>query len=68
MILRTPERRFSKLPDFSFEPHYIDFNGLHVHYLREGCGLVSKGSYRPPSLRPGNGSANNASICLVIFL
>ena len=38
--LRTPDERFESLPDYPFEPHYIDdlpgFEGLRVHYLDEG--------------------------------
>ncbi len=35
-ILRTPESRFNSLPGYSFEPHYMDLNGLRMHYLDEG--------------------------------
>jgi haloalkane dehalogenase len=35
-ILRTPEYRFNDLKDFKFNPHYIDINGLRMHYLDEG--------------------------------
>jgi haloalkane dehalogenase len=35
-ILRTPDERFENLPGFSFAPHYLDWNGLRVHYLDEG--------------------------------
>ncbi|MCH9651056.1 MAG: alpha/beta fold hydrolase [Deltaproteobacteria bacterium] len=39
-ILRTPENFFSDLPDFPFEPHYLEdlpgFDGLRMHYLDEG--------------------------------
>ncbi len=38
--LRTPDERFESLPDYPFEPHYIDdlpgFEGLRAHYLDEG--------------------------------
>jgi haloalkane dehalogenase len=39
--LRTPDDRFANLPDFPFEPHYVDVasgdNGaLRIHYLDEG--------------------------------
>ena len=39
--LRTPDERFTNLPDFPFEPHYVtvaDGEGgeLRVHYLDEG--------------------------------
>ena len=36
-ILRTPDERFESLPDFPFEPHYVEITGgLRVHYLDEG--------------------------------
>ncbi len=36
-ILRTPDERFASLPDFPFEPHYLELaDGLRVHYLDEG--------------------------------
>ena len=40
-ILRTPDGRFSDLPDYPFEPHYVDIDAgdgsrLRVHYLDEG--------------------------------
>ncbi len=38
--LRTPDDRFNNLPDFPFDPHYIDdlpgYDGLRIHYLDEG--------------------------------
>jgi len=35
-LLRTPDERFENLPDFPFEPHYVDINGARVHYVDEG--------------------------------
>ena len=36
-ILRTPEEQFASLPDFPFEPHYVELDeGLRVHHLDEG--------------------------------
>lgn len=40
-VLRTPEERFTGLPDFPFAPHYIDVDSgagatLRMHYLDEG--------------------------------
>lgn len=40
-VLRTPDERFSGLPDFPFEPHYVevpsgDGGTLRMHYLDEG--------------------------------
>ncbi len=37
-MLRTPDERFANLPDFPFEPHYVEINGLRVHYVDEGRG------------------------------
>jgi len=37
-ILRTPEERFRDLPDFPFQPNYLEINGVRVHYLDEGDG------------------------------
>jgi haloalkane dehalogenase len=39
-IYRTPNERFSKLPDYPYYPHYVDdlpgYEGLRMHYLDEG--------------------------------
>lgn len=37
-IIRTPEERFSALPGFPFAPHYVEINGVRVHYVDEGEG------------------------------
>jgi haloalkane dehalogenase len=37
-IYRTPEERFEGLPGFPFAPHYLDQDGLRMHYLDEGSG------------------------------
>src|SRR4051794_37249207 len=35
--LRTPDDRFTDLPGYAFEPHYVDVtDGLRVHYVDEG--------------------------------
>lgn len=34
--VRTPEARFENLSGFDFEPHYVDIDGLRMHYLDEG--------------------------------
>ena len=39
-VIRTPEERFKDLPDFPFQPHYLDINGVRIHYLDEGEGQV----------------------------
>jgi len=41
-VLRTPDERFAGLPDFPFEPHYVEVDrgdgtgSLRVHHLDEG--------------------------------
>lgn len=39
-VLRTPEERFAELPGHPFEPHYLDFDGVRIHYVDEGEGEV----------------------------
>jgi haloalkane dehalogenase len=34
--LRTPDERFSNLPEYDFDPHYVEIGGLRVHYVDEG--------------------------------
>jgi haloalkane dehalogenase len=34
--LRTPDERFAGLPGYAFEPHYVEIDGLRVHYIDEG--------------------------------
>src|SRR3954452_9884986 len=36
-ILRTPEKRFAGLPDFPYEPRYVEVDGgLRVAYVEDG--------------------------------
>lgn len=35
-FVRTPDERFARLTDFPFAPHYVDVDGLRVHYVDEG--------------------------------
>ena len=35
-ILRTPEARFARLPDFPYEPHYTQVGGLRIAHIDEG--------------------------------
>ncbi len=35
-VLRTPDECFARLHDFPFEPHYVEVDGLRVHYVDEG--------------------------------
>ena len=34
--IRTPDARFENLLDYNFEPHYVDVDGLRMHYVDEG--------------------------------
>lgn len=34
--VRTPDSRFDGLPDYDFAPHYIDIDGMRMHYVDEG--------------------------------
>jgi haloalkane dehalogenase len=35
-FLRTPDDRFVGLPGYNFAPHYVEINGLRMHYIDEG--------------------------------
>jgi haloalkane dehalogenase len=35
---RTPDERFKDLPRYAFEPHYVDQDGLRMHFVDEGGG------------------------------
>jgi haloalkane dehalogenase len=37
-VYRTPDERFPDLPGFPFEPHYVEQDGLRLHYVDEGDG------------------------------
>jgi haloalkane dehalogenase len=37
-VYRTPDERFRDLPGFPFEPHYVEQEGLRMHYVDEGSG------------------------------
>ncbi len=37
-VFRTPDERFEDLPDFPFEPNYLDVGGLRMHHIDEGSG------------------------------
>ena len=34
--IRTPEDRFERLPNYPFEPNYVDIAGLRMHFVDEG--------------------------------
>ena len=48
--LRTPDTRFENLPDYDFEPHYVDVDDLRMHYVDTG---------------PANGPTNSPVILLL---
>jgi haloalkane dehalogenase len=35
---RTPDSRFDGLPGYAFDPHYVEQDGLRMHYVDEGDG------------------------------
>ena len=35
-VLRTPDDRFDELPDWPYEPRYLDLDGVRMHYVDEG--------------------------------
>jgi haloalkane dehalogenase len=35
-ILRTPEERFANLAGYDFDPHYVEVEGVRIHYVDEG--------------------------------
>ena len=35
---RTPDERFAGLPDWPYEPRYVEQDGLRLHYVEEGPG------------------------------
>ena len=37
-VLRTPDERFSNLPDFPYEPRYVEIEGLRMAYVEHGAG------------------------------
>ena len=36
-LLRTPDERFVNLPGYSFAPHYVNVDGVRIHYVDEGA-------------------------------
>jgi haloalkane dehalogenase len=35
---RTPDAAFADLPGYTYAPHYVEFDGMRMHYLDEGSG------------------------------
>ena len=40
-VYRTPDERFEGLPGYAFEPHYLEQDGLRLHYVDVGEGPPS---------------------------
>ena len=34
--IRTPEKQFENLPGYAFDPHYVEIDGMRMHYVDEG--------------------------------
>jgi pimeloyl-ACP methyl ester carboxylesterase len=39
--MRTPDAHFAGLPGFPWQPHYLEWRGVRVHYLDEGSGTTT---------------------------
>jgi haloalkane dehalogenase len=37
-VLRTPDERFRNLPDFPYQPRYVEIEGLRMAYVESGVG------------------------------
>src|SRR5918992_692715 len=37
-VFRTPDERFEDLPGYDFAPHWLEADGLRLHYVDEGAG------------------------------
>lgn len=37
-VLRTPDERFADVPDFPYEPRYVELGDVRIHYISEGEG------------------------------
>ncbi|MEP0190008.1 MAG: haloalkane dehalogenase [Erythrobacter sp.] len=35
-VVRTPDSQFENLPDYDFEPNFVDVEGYRIHYVDEG--------------------------------
>ena len=35
-LLRTPDENFADIANFPYEPHYVEVDGLRMHYIDEG--------------------------------
>ena len=48
-IIRTPEERFADLPDFPYQPRYVEVKGMRIHYIDEGQGEIMLCLHGEPS-------------------
>ena len=48
-FVRTPEDRFTQLPDWPYAPQYVNVQGLRMHYIDEGDGEVVLALHGEPS-------------------
>ncbi len=37
-VYRTPDEQFEALSGYAFAPHYLEQDGLRMHYIEEGAG------------------------------
>ena len=37
-VFRTPDDRFENLPGWGYEPRYLEWEGMRIHYVDEGVG------------------------------
>ena len=35
-FISTPEKRFQNLEGYKFKPHYVEVDGMRLHYVHEG--------------------------------
>lgn len=48
--MRTADARFADLPGFPWQPRYLEWQGLRVHYLDEGAAPSADGRVQPTLL------------------
>ncbi len=55
-LLRTPRAKFGNLPEYPFEPNYLEIDGIRIHYVDEGSKKYrlfkrnNSFSYRKPAI------------------
>ena len=37
-FVQTPDERFDAIPDYPFDPRYLEWQGLRIHYIDQGHG------------------------------